>query len=582
MENQTANNLESRDASRHLGLTGGAVLMVVVIITGSLVVVGLLTKLAFPLAAALYFWLLCGWLVGIRVAISQRYTQPEREAQGDETAPTRPGDSEVPAPRPSWALWLIIWANLGLLGALAGLAVPLPEAVLSPRGALWLGGAASLLLVPMATLAGYYAATDSSSLPESPGLAMWFRGATWLLLLVAGAFLVRGFWRPFWEPGLARGVFALSGLLAGETFFRALGWWRGRRPSADGVCASDLLLLRVGASHANPVTSFFLLLEHQLGMDLRGAWALGFIRRSMIPVAGLLALVAWLASGWNVVQPWEQGVRERFGRPAEEPLGPGLHLAWPWPIDKIVRVPVRRVQNMPIGFQEAKEGASMLWTRQHAAEEYNLLLGNGRDLVTVNAVLHYRVADIYRYLYRCQNPEVALEDLAYRVITRRTIGASLDGVLSENLGTFVQEIEEEIQAEVTEHELGLEVVEFTLLGLHPPVAVAPDYQAVVSAQVDRETRIIKAQAYRMETLPASEAEAYDLIQSAQGEQATRWAEARGEVQAFKALQAAYDASPALFRFRRRLEVLENTFADKPIYVLDGRIERDGGHLWLLD
>ena len=185
-------------------------------------------------------------------------------------------------------------------------------------------------------------------------------------------------------------------------------------------------------------------------------------------------------------------ILERLGRPVStEPLGPGLHLVAPWPIDNLRRVPIHRVMTMTIGAEhgeeeeEEEEGDSeeehhegpehTLWAKMHADEEYTLLLGDGRDLVTLDGLLHYQVADPYIYLYGSQNPEHGLKAVAYEALTRRTVDRSLDAVLSENLSVFADEVVAAIRQRAEDLELGLEPVSFTLKGLHPPFAVAKDY-----------------------------------------------------------------------------------------------------------
>ena len=61
---------------------------------------------------------------------------------------------------------------------------------------------------------------------------------------------------------------------------------------------------------------------------------------------------------------------------------------------------------------------------EHAANEYTLLLGNGRDLITVDAgpVPHRRRA---RLALQCQNPAVALKAIAYRAVMRSTVNRTL-------------------------------------------------------------------------------------------------------------------------------------------------------------
>ena len=49
---------------------------------------------------------------------------------------------------------------------------------------------------------------------------------------------------------------------------------------------------------------------------------------------------------------------------------------------------------------------------------------------------------------------------------------------------------------------------------------------------------------------------------------------------FLTLQAQYRASPNEYLFRRRLETLEATLASRRFTILDVRVQRDGGELWI--
>ena len=236
---------------------------------------------------------------------------------------------------------------------------------------------------------------------------------------------------------------------------------------------------------------------------------------------------------------------------------------------------------MPLGFSGAKANANALWTQYHAAEEYNLLIGDGRDLVTVNVELQYRISDIHSWIYGCQNPDEALETLAYRVLMEATVDRTLDQVLSKDIGDFSSSLKAALQKQADEKRLGVELVALNLRGLHPPVSLATEYQSVIAAQLDRTTYIIDAEAYRLSTLPKAQAEGESMVRGASADRLERLSVAKGESIAFKTLQEQHDANPDLYRFRRRLETMESVLADKPFHVIDSRIERDGGALWFL-
>src|SRR5438132_678441 len=97
------------------------------------------------------------------------------------------------------------------------------------------------------------------------------------------------------------------------------------------------------------------------------------------------------------------------------PVEPGLRLKRPWPFEDVDRYPVRRVQTLGLGYAGPSK-ASLLWGRRHAGEEYQLLLGDGRELVSVDATVSYRIRDVVAFALAFENPRETLEALAYRLL----------------------------------------------------------------------------------------------------------------------------------------------------------------------
>ncbi|MEM9381128.1 MAG: protease modulator HflK [Planctomycetota bacterium] len=437
-----------------------------------------------------------------------------------------------------------------------------------------------------ALVAQYYGAVSRELAPEARGVACWFRAATWIAAAGAAGLFLRASGRAGIDAHVGHVLLAAVVLLGVELTVRAL-WasWRHtyteERHPGGGV-GTDVFSLRLLCSRFNPSASLFGVLADAFGIDLRGAWALTFMRRSLAPILAGLLVLGWLSTSFVMVHASDLGLVERFGRLDREPLRPGLHVVLPWPMHRVTRVPVQRVQTIPIGFVGAREDASMLWTVAHADEEYKLLLGDGRDLVTVNASLHYRIRDPFAYAYSVQNADEALAILADRVLMQRTVGRSLDEVLSENLAAFGAELEGAIQAESDARALGFEIVDLTLTGLHPPVNVAADYQAVVAAGIDQITSVLEAQAYRETEGHRAGGEVARLRSGAEAHAVTRLATARGEAAAFQALRVAHAVSPQAFGLVRYLQVIEKQLAGKRFHVIDHTIEEAGGAIWLVD
>jgi regulator of protease activity HflC (stomatin/prohibitin superfamily) len=346
-------------------------------------------------------------------------------------------------------------------------------------------------------------------------------------------------------------------------------------------------LLHLFFHRFDPFRSVFSTLQSQLGIDVQGARAIAFVRRSMLPLTGFLILFLWGLSSFVLVHPHEQGVRFRFGEPQEQLLNPGLHLKWPWPWGVIQTVPSSRILSMNIGHEEEEEEEngekeSILWANQHAEEEFSLLMGDQVNLISVDGTLQYQISDPILYLLSWQNPEAQFKDIAYQVLSRSCAERTLQEALSENLQILAQEVLTEIQQEATEQQLGLLPISFTFSALHPPVSVARDYQGVVSAQIDKESTLIRAHAYRLKSLPRAQIEAQTMSTTAKRDALMRVAKAKGEAEAFRGLYETVYSDRSRYLFQRRLDVLKNNLKGRRMSIIDHTLEQEGATLWIED
>jgi len=439
--------------------------------------------------------------------------------------------------------------------------------------------AAALCLIAAgiaATAVRYLGDIEPSRLPESPALRRGARVVAWMLVLAALSVGLAWF---DLRTGLRVLFFAVMAVNAAICY----GLFTIKSPADSAVFPLDIGVLSVLGSRNNIFGNILDSAERQLGIDLRSTWALAVVRRSLEPLLLGLCLIGWLSTSLTVVGIEEQGLVERLGVPVGgEPLQAGLHVHWPWPIDKVFRIPVRRVQVLEVGHEGVEKPGpeNVLWAVEHAPNEFTLLLGNGRDLITVDAGVQFRIADARAFRYHCQNPEQALSAIAYRAVMRNTVNLTLSDALSQNISVLTGRMREMIQRDADALGLGIQVLGFTVGGMHPPVPVAKDYQSVISAELRKVTAVVKAQVYRVRVIPEAQASALVNGNVARSEGAEALAKAAGEAWSFRTLEAQYRAEPGQYLFRRRLETLEKGLADRGFTLVDARFERDGGELWV--
>lgn len=477
-----------------------------------------------------------------------------------------------------WRLVQVGTAAAGVIAIVLIRRIDLPRADAPTDLVAAIGTALCLVAAGLAaTVVRYLSDIGSAHLPEGGALCRGSRIVAWVFVVAAASIGLE--WAEL--PNVARAL-GYGVVLINAAVCYGLVALRPRRD--DRVFPVDLGVLTVLGSRANMLASVLAAAEAQLGIDLRSTWALMVVRRVLEPLVIGLALLGWCSTSLTVVGLDEEGLVERLGVPlGGQPLQPGLHLHLPWPVDKIFRLPVQRVQTVTVGREgsEERQGPeNVVWARQHADTEYTLLLGNGRDLITMDAVVQFRITDARAWRYHSQNPQDALRAIAHRAVMTTTVNRTLAEVLSENLVVMTARMRALVQQDADALGLGVQILAFTVNGMHPPVLVAPDYQAVISAELGKVTAVVNANAFRNRTVPEAETMAVVGENAARAEGAGEMAKATGEAWSFLALQSQYRAAPGDYMFRRRLETLEKGLVGRKLTVVDARFLRDGGELWL--
>lgn len=297
---------------------------------------------------------------------------------------------------------------------------------------------------------------------------------------------------------------------------------------------------------------------------MRSALRPSELRRLAAPLARLLdagwqrmhwwvALLALLYafSGLTLVEAGEEAVVLRWGRlqgatPALQRHGPGLLLAFPRPVDEVVRVDVKRVFALSISTLGAGVGWSPA-TLDPVLDGYALT--GDRNVVRVDMEARYRIADPVAWAFHGPAAQEVLRAEVTAAMVRSLGEMAVDQVLAEGRERLIARATSRAQEGLDKARSGLELTALEVVWLAPPEALAKDFAAVQSAYIGAETRRKEAAAFAQATLPQAQAEAQQLVQAARAAATEATARARGEAAAFLALARQSRAQPALTRER---------------------------------
>jgi regulator of protease activity HflC (stomatin/prohibitin superfamily) len=331
--------------------------------------------------------------------------------------------------------------------------------------------------------------------------------------------------------------------------------------------------------------------DYQFGFKVSDTWAFQFLRKALgwLLLAQLAVLV--LSTSLVFIESGERGLLERSGKPVagRAELAPGLHVVWPFPIDRVHRFRTEQVQTFTIGSQpdpdKAKQGV-VLWNLAHSKEE--LLLVANKDqgsvdaankdadkqtppvsLLTVSFPVHYHISDLKAYAYNYEDSGRVLQDLASREVIQYLASADIGDVMARNRQEAADALKQRIQAAAdrVDPKLGVTVNYIGLQDIHPPVSVAAEFQKVVGAAQRRQAAILTAEAVAVRARAAADAQSFKAIAEAEADRQRAEVNALARAALFTNQMPAYASAPSYYAQRAYLQTFAKATAPARKYVL---------------
>jgi regulator of protease activity HflC (stomatin/prohibitin superfamily) len=391
----------------------------------------------------------------------------------------------------------------------------------------------------------------------------------------------------FW---MARALCVLLGLMAAEMLLTLL--LEIYRPRVKGKIARPLYESRVVGLLAQPESLFTTAaqtIDYQFGFNVSDTWFFQLVKKNLLVL--LLAQLAVLLLSTCVVfiDAGEQGVLERFGRPvAGGILLPGAHFKLPWPADKAYRYRTEQIQTFDVGYTpdaQSENTKTILWTVAHSREE-NFLVGSDPvaiqnadadtndtikappvSLITVSIPVQFQITDVKAWAYNNAAPASLLQDLATRAVVHYLAGADLNDVMSHSRLEAAQELQKQIQTAADGHDLGAKILFVGLQDIHPPVAVAGDYEKVVGAEQTRLAAVLGAQAEAIRTNDLAEAAAFTMTNVADADRQKLEVSKFAEAALFTNQIPAFAAAPSVYKQREYFKTFASATANSRKYIL---------------
>jgi len=335
------------------------------------------------------------------------------------------------------------------------------------------------------------------------------------------------------------------------------------------------------------------------GLALSAGRSPGF--RRVAPYTALtVGILALARSALFVVGPGEQGVVRTFGRPLMQPLEPGLHLVWPWPVSQKDVVAVTPIRSVAIGFLAPTEQANPAVARPRLTAptsfpshigafdslrspripDGSLFVTGDENVISVAAVIEYRIANAPNFLFGADRPEMLLRARGRAALVGELAHLPIDEIYGRSRAEIERVVLEALTAEQALQGAGVRPIAVRLLYVHAPDDVHRAFRDVASAAEDRTTSQSRALIDEEVIVRTAAAEAFATVADAEAASFERIERSKGDAASFTSLARALAGASSGTQTRLRLESFERVLTNRRKIIKPSVKQAPGLELWI--
>lgn len=267
----------------------------------------------------------------------------------------------------------------------------------------------------------------------------------------------------------------------------------------------------------------------------------------------IIFAIIFLFSCWFTVSPEEVGVVLRFGKHTRT-VNPGLNFKFPFGVEKVYKVAVKRQLKEEFGFRTLEAGVRSRYAKR-GYEYESLMLTGDLNAGDVEWIVQYRIDDPFKFLFRVRQTQSTFRDINEAVMRKVVGDRTVNEVLTFGRQEIADVVRENLQELCNQYETGIKVDQVVLQDVNPPDPVKPSFNEVNEAQQEREKLINQARSEYNKVIPRASGEAAKTIEEAKGYALERVNNALGEAARFNSIFQEYLKAKEVTRQRIYLETM---------------------------
>ena len=265
----------------------------------------------------------------------------------------------------------------------------------------------------------------------------------------------------------------------------------------------------------------------------------------IVLIAVILLIIAF--SGVKIVKSGNVALVFRFGKLVgdsyeEQVHEPGLLLAFPYIIDKVVMVPTGSVMEQTVTTHYTNGNMTTMRNNGY-------VITGDHNIAIVSASVKYVISDPVAYTLNVKDITSLINAFISSAMVEEAAKTGIDELLTSGKDAYSQAIIQKAQQKLSNMNAGvmLSVVELTNVSM--PTEVKDIYDQVNSATVNAATLIEEAELYRENLIPSAESQKATLIATANTEKANAISAANTALAEFWGVAGEYNTNPELVKTR---------------------------------
>lgn len=286
-----------------------------------------------------------------------------------------------------------------------------------------------------------------------------------------------------------------------------------------------------------------------------------FSYTKLLAILLIIMITFFVFSSIYTVKEGELGILRAFGK-VTDVTKPGFHLKFPYPVQEIDVINTSRSNSIEIGFNNTKN------PKLNSQNIESQAITSDDGIIWVDMIVEWKINDPYAYLFKAKDPDAILKNSILSSLKSIAGKFTIDSIMTDGKIAIQNNIKLEIEKSITSYNLGIEILNVTILDAKPPEEIKSAFEAVADASEQKNTLINKAEEYRNQKLPAAEGEADKIIKEAEAYHEERMNKAKAEVATFNSLYKEYKMSKEVTKSRMLIETLEEILPGANIYIMD--------------